>query len=118
MKNIHERQVADRLSLDIGVPSGCITDILNGRRRARPACARSRAAAAARRGMLAVLQRQHAMEAQTRWAAEDHDVAMRQAPARGLVGADQAAEQEDGRQAERHGDDGRLETGFVAVLVQ
>src|SRR5262245_39514150 len=62
-------------------------------------------APAAEHWMLALGKRRHAMKGQPRRPAPDHDVAMHQAIAHGLVRSLQPAPQEDRGQAERHRDD-------------
>src|ERR1700761_1675980 len=75
-------------------------------------------ALAAEQRVLAIGERRHTMEEQPRRAAPDHDIAVLQPVANGLVRSLQATEHEDRRQAQRHRDDRRGEILLIAVLMQ
>jgi hypothetical protein len=64
------------------------------------------------------LQRQHAVMPLPRRSIPHHDIAVRQGHTHRGVAALQPAKQENGRQAQRHRDDGLIEIAFIAILVQ
>src|SRR5438046_3544549 len=68
--------------------------------------------------MMCRLERLHAVIAQAIGAAPDHDVAVLERYAAGLVGPFQPAEQKNRRNAERDRDDRRTEVALVLVLMQ
>src|SRR5882672_8734906 len=85
---------------------------------ASPCLAKSQVdALAAHQRVYAIGKRRNAVKEQPRRAAPDHDVAMLQPVTPCLVGALQAAEQEDRGQSERYRDDRRGKILLVLVLV-
>src|SRR5262245_66437664 len=68
--------------------------------------------------MKAVGERTDAVIAQARGSAPHHDVAVNQTDRLRSIGAALAAEEKDGRQAQRYRDDGRRVVALVLVLVE
>jgi len=68
--------------------------------------------------MMAWLERQHAVKAHARWATPHNHITVFQQHPLYLIGALNAAEQEDALEPQRDGDDGLGHVNLMPVLVQ